>query len=118
MTNQTLTQTTKVKIRYYEGANNILTLYFPSGEKVKVFYADQRWLEPLISFVKNNGKHKEEKRWGYSSVARMRMLYRPDVWIAEMDVNDLVKLVTSYKSWTRSYHAREIVDKLSQVINR
>jgi len=83
-----------------------------------VFYTDQRWLEPLISFVKNNGKHKEEKRWGYSRVARMRMLYSPDVWIAEMDVNDLVKLVTSYKSWTRSYHAREIVDKLSQVINR
>jgi hypothetical protein len=111
---------TKIEIRYYEGRNKIVTLYMPNGEKIKVVaeYRRQRtkWLEPLIEWVKKNGRHKIERRRGYSAWARMSVLYSNDVWIAEIDADELLKLVTSHETWTRSRYAKEIVEKVSQML--
>lgn len=110
---------TKIKVRYYEGRNNIVTLYMPSGEKIKVTeYRGERikWLEPLIEWVKKNGMHKTEWRKGYSRLAGMRVTYSNDVWIAEIDADELLKLVTSHETWTRSRYAKEIVEKVSQML--
>jgi hypothetical protein len=110
---------TKIKVRYYEGRNSIVTLYMPSGEKIKVTeYRRERtkWLEPLIEWVKKNGRHKIERRKGYSSWARMHVLYSDDVWVAEIDADELLKLVTSHETWTRSRYAKEIVEKVSQML--
>jgi hypothetical protein len=110
---------TKIKVRYYEGRNNIVTLYMPSGEKIKVTeYRHERtkWLEPLIEWVKKNGRHKIERRKGYSKWARRPVLYSDDVWVAEIDADELLKLVTSHETWTRSRYAKEIVEKVSQML--
>jgi len=110
---------TKIKIRYYEGRNNIVTLYLPSGEKIKVTeYRREKikWLGPLIEWVKKNGRHKIERRRGYSFWARMYTLYSNDVWEAEIDPYELLKLVTSHETWTRSRYAKEIVEKVSQLL--
>lgn len=91
----------------------------PSGEKIKVTeYRGERikWLEPLIEWVKKNGMHKIERRKGYSMLARMRVTYSNDVWIAEIDADELLKLVTSHETWTRSRYAKEIVEKVSQML--
>jgi hypothetical protein len=100
-----------VKVRYYEGANKIVTFYLP-GEKVKVLYIDQKWIEPLVEYVVKVGEYKKEKRWGYSSILHSKMLFTTEAWIASIDASELLKLITSSKSWTRSEHARKIVEAL------
>jgi hypothetical protein len=109
-----LVRNMNVKVRYYIGANKIVTFYIPTEEKekIKVFYDYQQWLEPIVEYTKKYGKHKVERRWGYSSFARMRVLYSNDVWIIEIDACELIRMITSCKSWTRSRHAKEIVEKL------
>ena len=106
----------KVKVRYYEGAGKIVTFYLPSGEIVKVLYIDQKWLDPIIEKVVRTGEHKIEKRWGYSKLLGSRILFKDDVWIAEIDAPELLKLITSSKSWARSEHARRIVEELESLV--
>jgi hypothetical protein len=31
-------------------------------------YIDQKWIEPVVEYVTKVGRHKKEKRWGYSSL--------------------------------------------------
>ena len=101
-----------VKVRYYEGAKKIVTFYLPNGEKVKVLFIDQKWLEPIIEYAIKTGMYKKEKRWGYSSILHSKMLFTTEAWIASIDASELLKLITSSKSWTRSEHARKIVEAL------
>ena len=101
-----------VRVRYYDGAGRKVTFYLPNGEKVKVLYIDQKWVEPVVEYITKVGRHKNERRWGYSRVLRMRMLFTTDVWVAEVDASELIKLITSVKSWIRSEHARKIVEVL------
>jgi len=100
-----------VRVRYYEGAGKIVTFYL-NRKKIKVLYIDQKWLEPVVEFMKRIGRHRIEKRWGYSSVLHARVQYKDDVWVAEVDASELIKLITSVKSWKRSEKAWEIVEVL------
>jgi hypothetical protein len=106
----------KIKVRYYRGHNDIVTFYLPNGEKVKIYYVDQKWLEPVVEFIKKVGRHRVEKRWGYSSVLHARVQYKDDVWVAEVDADELIKLITTSKSWERSEKARKIVEYLEELV--
>jgi hypothetical protein len=105
----------KIKVRYYRGHNDIVTFYLPR-EKIKIYYIDQNWLEPVVEFLRRVGKHKIEKRWGYSRLLHGRVQYKDDVWVAEVDADELVKLVTTSKTWERSVKARKIVEYLEELV--
>jgi hypothetical protein len=108
----------KVRLRCYRGRNDIVTIYYPDGEREKIYYIDQQWLEPIFDYCLKHGVKKSEFRWGYSSVLRMRLLYEDYVWTLEIDADKLLDLVMSTPTWYRSDHARNIVEKLKDMLGR
>ncbi len=107
-----------VKVRYYVGANNRLTFYIPTKDgikKIQALITDQKWPVEVINYLKTKGKHREVKRYGYSSFARRHHIYTNDVWTAKISAKKLLNMIKSAKSWSRSAYATTIVELLEQL---
>lgn len=108
----------KLQLRCYKGANIIITIYFPDGEKERIYYIDQKWLEPIFDYCTTYGVEEYKLRWGYSSLLRAKVRFPTRVWRAEIDADKLLSLITSVPSWYRSDHAVNIVEKLKELLRR
>jgi hypothetical protein len=106
----------KVRLRCYSGARDIVTVYYPDDEKEKIYYIDQKWLEPIFDYCVKHGAKRIETRWGYSRILRARIPFETYVWEAEIDADKLLDLIMSNPTWHRSDHARNIVEKLKELI--
>jgi hypothetical protein len=108
----------KVTLRCYSGKGTIITVYFPDGDKAKVYYIDQKWIEPILDYCIEHGVKTYEIKWVYSRLVRDWVYYRNPVWKAEIEADKLLKLILSTPTWHRSVHATEIVEKLKEITGR
>jgi hypothetical protein len=108
----------KIKIRYYVGANKILYFYVPVQDGIeteRVVITDQKWPEEIVKYITTKGRHRVVKHYGYSRVLGTFGIYRNDVYIANVSVKRLLRLIKSVPSWERSDHARRIVQLLRRL---
>jgi hypothetical protein len=101
-------QTARIKVRYYLGANAILTFYIPTENgmvKEKVYEDGQSWASKVVEYAKQ-GRERFVKRY-----FRGRY-YTNLVYEVEIDAEKLIELIKSAPTWTRSGHARNIIKLL------
>jgi hypothetical protein len=106
---QTQTSTARIKVKYYIGANAILTFYIPTEKgvvKERVYEDGQRWASKVVEHVKTQGRERFVKRY-----FRGRY-YTNLVYDVEIDAEKLIELIKSTPTWTRSRHAHNLIKLL------
>jgi len=106
---QTSQKTARIRVKYYLGANAILTFYIPTGHgmvKEKVYEEGQTWASKVVEHIKTRGRERFVKKYFRGKY------YSNLVYEVEIDALTLVELIKSTPSWTRSKHARNIVKLL------
>jgi hypothetical protein len=106
---QTSRATGRIKVKYYLGANAILTFYIPTGNgvvKEKVYEEGQGWASNVVVYVKAHGRERFMKRYFRGKY------YNNLVYEVEIDAQKLVELIKSTPTWTRSKHARNLIELL------
>ncbi|MFZ8808104.1 MAG: hypothetical protein ACO2PN_08350 [Pyrobaculum sp.] len=103
---QTSQKTAKIRVKYYIGANAILTFYIPTEggvAKEKVYEEGQTWASKVVEHVKTHGRERFVKRYYRGKY------YSNPVYEAEIDVSTLAGLIKTTPTWTRSKHARNLI---------
>ena len=80
-------------------------------------YGIPLWAKELIDYVEKHGRHKKVRRPGRSRFWRGIIMYENDEYEMEMSVAKLVELITVTDAWRKSPIAREIIEKVKEVLS-
>ena len=80
-------------------------------------YGIPLWAKELVSYVEKHGRHKKVKRPGRSRFWRGIVMYENDEYEMEMSVAKLVELITTTDAWRKSPIAREIIEKVKEILS-
>jgi len=106
----------RVKLVY---AHNVI-LHVKLADLLKIRYAMRYgiplWAKELVSYVEKHGRHKKVRRPGRSRFWRGIIMYKNDEYEMEMSVAKLVELITATDAWRKSPIAREIIEKVKEIL--